>query len=112
MLPRSFQSNSNYRQVITVMGRGVLLSLIVLAVIFAVGLLIVRSRGEQLLSVQTGSMVPTLRPGDAVIVKPSAAHDLTVGDIVSYQSPRDSNLVVTHRLTRVDKRTGWLTTTG
>jgi hypothetical protein len=55
-------------------------------------------------------MVPTFRPHDALVV----VKDLHFrpGEIVSYRSPRNPNLVITHRLIKIDPRTGWLTTQG
>src|SRR5665213_1547545 len=87
----------------------VLLGMLVL--IMAV-LLVTRAHGEQLLSVQTGSMAPTLQPGDAVVVEPVQPSDLRPGDVISYQSPRSAQLIITHRLVSIDRRSGWLTTEG
>lgn len=39
------------------------------------GLVIMRLHGERLLSVQTASMAPTFRPGDALIVVPAKVKD-------------------------------------
>jgi len=75
-------------------------------------LLILHMRGYRLLSVQTASMVPAFGPGDAIIVRPITAHDLRPGDIISYHSPLNPNLIISHRLIMVDRHTGWLTTSG
>jgi len=75
-------------------------------------LLIMHLQGQRLLAVQTASMQPTLRPGDAVLVKPVAASQLHAGEIISYISARDPTLVITHRLVKIDDRTKWLTTSG
>lgn len=77
-----------------------------------VALLILRLHGYSLLSVQTASMVPVFGPGDAIIVRPIPARDLRPGDIISYHSPLNPNLIISHRLTRIDHHTGWLTTSG
>jgi signal peptidase len=83
-----------------------------LLLVIAAGLLLARERGTRLLSVQTGSMEPTLRPGDAVIVETIHTGSLRPGDIVNYRSPRASRLVITHRLISIDAHGGWLTTEG
>jgi signal peptidase I len=69
-------------------------------------------RGARLLSVQTASMVPAFRPGDALVVAPVSARYLRLGEIVSYRNPRNPNVTITHRLVAINKRTGWLTTAG
>lgn len=63
-------------------------------------------------SVQTASMVPAFRPGDALVVAPVLPRDLRLGEIVSYRNPRNPNVTITHRLVAINKRTGWLTTAG
>jgi signal peptidase len=55
-------------------------------------------RGGVVLNVQTGSMTPTFRPGDAVIAWRVAPSQLKVGDIVSYRSLRDPRVIISHRL--------------
>lgn len=66
----------------------------------------------QLLTVQTASMVPTFRPGDGVIEQATSPHSLRLGQIVSYRSPRNPNIVISHRLIKIDSVSGWLTTKG
>jgi signal peptidase I len=78
----------------------------------AVGLLTLHLHGARLLSVQTASMIPTFRPGDALVVLPVSPSNLNPGSIVCYHNPRNTNLTITHRLVSVDQRTGWLTTAG
>lgn len=83
-----------------------------LLIVSAAGLAVLRIRGEQLLSIQTASMAPALRPGDAVVIRPASSKSLRPGDIVSYRNPRNPKMVVSHRLVKIDRRTGWLTTAG
>jgi signal peptidase I len=70
------------------------------------------SQPLRLLSVASGSMAPLISKGDAVVVQRSNPVDIQVGDIVSYPSPRDSSLVVTHRVVQVFPETGKLVTQG
>jgi signal peptidase len=74
--------------------------------------MLLRAHGQRLLSVQTGSMMPVFRPGDALIVESVTAPQLRPGEIISYQSPLDPRLIISHRLIKIDRRTGWLTTRG
>ncbi len=99
-------------QILRLIAGSSLVVLAALSITAALGLLIVRINGEQLLSVQTGSMQPTFRPGDAVLVQPTTARELHAGEIISYQSLHDPGLIISHRLTQVDQTTGWLTTKG
>jgi signal peptidase I len=64
------------------------------------------------LSIQTGSMMPTLRPGDAVVVSRASTAGLRCGDIISYHSPTNPGITITHRLQRVEPANGWLITKG
>lgn len=89
-----------------------LITTLTLPIAGAVGLIILHARGERLLSVQTASMVPALQPGDAIVVRPVSASSFRPGDIVSYRSPRDPNVVITHRLIGVNRQTGQLVTAG
>jgi signal peptidase I len=76
------------------------------------GLMVLHVRGEKLLSVQTASMVPTFRPGDALIVAPVSAKALHVGEVISYASPLDPRVVISHRLVRIETKPDRLTTAG
>ncbi|HSX30715.1 MAG TPA: S26 family signal peptidase [Candidatus Saccharimonadales bacterium] len=53
------------------------------------------------LAVQTGSMRPTFRPGDALIMQRTSIDQLQTGMIVSYHSSRNSKELVTHRLVKL-----------
>ncbi len=67
---------------------------------------------EQVLSVQTGSMVPTFRPGDAVLMRRVGPANLQPGDIISYRNPHNASMIITHRLINKDNQSGRLTTEG
>lgn len=49
----------------------------------------------------TGSMSPTIKPGDVVIDTPIAASDVKVGDIITYHIPVDDHRVESHRVSWV-----------
>lgn len=86
-----------------------LISTVVAAI--SVGLRFEHSGGH-VLSVQTGSMRPAFRPGDAVIAWRVPSTSLRVGTIVSYRSPVDPNVLISHRIVAIDATSGRLTTKG
>jgi len=55
-----------------------------------------RAAGYEKYIVRTGSMVPTIRPGDLVIDKPASA-GYAVGDVITFRHGESSDLV-THRI--------------
>lgn len=69
-------------------------------------------KGDQLLSVQTGSMVPAFYPGDALVTRTVALSELRAGDIVAYRNPRNPKVIVSHRLIGINYQTGRLITHG
>jgi len=86
--------------------------LIVAGLLGGTGLLALHLRGQQLLSVQSASMRPSFQPGDALIVNPVKTIQLRLGQVISYHSPQNPNFVLSHRLSKINPRTGWLTTKG
>jgi signal peptidase len=92
--------------------RGLSATALILLLAGAVGLMALNARGARLLSVQTASMMPTFRPGDALVVKPLRSGHFHSGDIVSYRDPRHPAAIISHRLLGINRQTGWLTTQG
>jgi signal peptidase I len=62
----------------------------------ALGLMMLQH--ERLLSVQTASMVPTFRPGDALIIRSLQGKQPAIGSIITYRAPHAPQVLVTHRL--------------
>lgn len=93
--------------------RTVLLSMLVVGLLAASGTILYRhQQGDHVLSVQSGSMVPTFRRGDAVITKRTALSQLRLGDVISYRNPAEPRVLVSHRLVQIDYTTGRLVTKG
>ncbi len=69
-------------------------------------------RHLRVLAVQTGSMAPTFKPGDAVLVQKPQPASLAVGQVVSYISPADPSILVSHRIVAINQQSGLLTTRG
>jgi len=100
-------------------GRGLWTTLVVLVCVLLIPLLVVNLTiiiksiadpqqvpgflGYKPLIVLSGSMEPTILPGDIVIVKEVPAEDLQKGDIVSYLR---ENSVITHRIMEISQTDG------
>ena len=68
--------------------------------------------GGRLLTVQSGSMQPQLKRGDVVITTRLMPSQLRIGDIVSYHSTIDPNVVVSHRIVSIDSARSTIKTKG
>lgn len=84
----------------------------VLVVAAAVVLWLWQGQQLRLLSVASASMTPLLSEGDAIVVGWVNPLDIAVGDIVSYPSPHDESVLITHRVVQVMPETGRLVTKG
>lgn len=82
-----------------------------LAAVLVLLLVIGYISGYRLLGVQSDSMAPTIRRGDAVLVRNAYQH-IRPGDIISYTPPGSGGVINTHRVVSVDPRAGRLTTKG
>lgn len=65
---------------------------------------LLHSRGEQVMVVISGSMTPTFRAGDAVVVQPPRAEDLRVGAVISFHAPGEPDHLTTHRIVARQER--------
>ena len=73
--------------------------LVALVVLIAVALVGVRLLGFQVYTVLSGSMEPEYPVGSLIYVKEIDAHDLRVGDDITFRL--GGNTVVTHRITEI-----------
>jgi signal peptidase len=76
---------------------------LLLSIVSISGLALWRMPSVQLMTVESGSMTPAIRKGDAVVLRPVKSSDLKVGDVVSYRSPADQSIIITHRIVEVEK---------
>lgn len=60
-----------------------------------------RTGRYQTATVLSASMRPTFGPGALVIVTPTPAEDLRVGDVIMYHIPVDDHRVVSHRIAEI-----------
>jgi signal peptidase I len=73
-----------------------------------------RALGYRVLTVQSGSMEPTLKRGDLVFTHPVGPQAVAAGDIILFEQGRDAHMLVMHRvvgytdltLNVTDSRTG------
>ena len=55
--------------------------------------------GYQVLTILSGSMEPTIKPGSLILIKLiDNPQDLHVDDIITFYSPRSQNELITHRI--------------
>ena len=83
--------------------------IIILVIVACLPLAIPRAMGMQEFNVITGSMTPEIPIGSIVYVKPMDLQELSVGDIVAFDSGAS---VVTHRIVEIDYEERKLTTKG
>ncbi|WP_158437775.1 signal peptidase I [Naasia lichenicola] len=96
------ESRLPFRGSVAAIGLGI--SWGVLALVVGLGLATVVvpfATGSTPLTVLTGSMQPTLPPGTLLIVRPTEAADIRLGDVLTYQIRSGSDEVVSHRVVEV-----------
>ena len=84
----------------------------ILAVVALSGLVLYKTDGLRLYSVQSGSMAPAILPGDLVINLKTQLSALVPGDVISYTSSNGSGEVITHRIVNIDTNSGVIITKG
>jgi signal peptidase len=59
--------------------------------------------GDHAYVLRTGSMAPTIDPGDVEVVQPIAAIHARIGDIVAFRDPQWRDRLVSHRVRAIDR---------
>ncbi|MBN2334074.1 signal peptidase I [Candidatus Bathyarchaeota archaeon] len=95
--PFSERLGLSYDQMIDTIKTVMLVALIVETYM---GVAFISNNWTPFMVVTTGSMQPTLHPGDLIYVKGVAASDLQVGDVITFRPPSDyiSGVLITHRI--------------
>lgn len=84
-------------------GRWSLRALVAVAVVAFLGLAVgPHVLDYRTMTMLTGSMAPSIEPGDVVVSTPLAVSDVEVGMVITYHIPIDDHRVVTHRVIEVD----------
>lgn len=81
---------------------GLSLTVLVCAGFFAA--LLIPIFGRQTLIVRSGSMEPAIDTGDLVLVVPNTSY--SSGDIITFKSPNNPKILITHRITSINLRDG------
>ena len=74
---------------------------IVLAVLLAAALPL--AFGGRSMTVLSGSMTPTIRTGDVIVVRPISPAEAKVGDIVTFKDPAGSDRLLVHRVRAISR---------
>jgi signal peptidase len=87
--------------------RRALMTVLWLPIGFAVAMLLAAAAplalGDHSFVVQSGSMTPTIRTGDVVVVEPIEASQARVGDIITFRNPDDNSELLTHRAVAIEE---------
>lgn len=71
----------------------------ILAVVVAAVILVPKAIGAVPLTILSGSMEPSVNPGDIVVVQPvDSPSDIGIGDVITFQPDSDDPSLVTHRV--------------
>lgn len=73
----------------------------VLAVLLAAALPM--ALGGTSMVVRSGSMTPTIRTGDVVVVRPIAPGEAEIGDVVTFKDPAGSDRLLVHRVRAISR---------
>lgn len=89
------------KKVLSIVG-DVSLVVALLAILFAV--VVMPQLGWRVNNVLTGSMVPTLRPGDLFLCVEADIEEVKVGDIIAFYAPDTGRTPVVHRAVEINYR--------
>ena len=89
----------------------IITTLLILSIISAIILFTPLLLGLKSYQISSSSMSPVLNKGDIIYVKAVDSQKLKVGDIITFHQ-ENSNLIVTHRISRIDKADGLIYTIG
>lgn len=91
--------------------RGLALLIVLgLSALLLLGAWTMHQHGSRMYSVQTGSMMPVLHVGDAVITRSQIITNLHAGDVIAYRN--NQGITVSHRLLFINKQSQTVTTQG
>ncbi len=103
ILPASDHPSSGRSGVARIASVTVLIGSVVLIVAASAGIVLGAWRFTV---IQTGSMRPTLNPGDVAILTSEPVNDVKRGQIVAFHPPGEPQLTVTHRVFSINRAHG------
>jgi signal peptidase len=80
--------------------------LLLVATMALVAMIVAGASGVRVRVEQTGSMAPTLRPGDLVLIRSVPVRDIRIADIIGVRDA--TGRVIVHRVERLDGEPGFL----
>ncbi len=83
-----------------------------LALVVFVAMTVLRFSGGELLAIRTGSMAPSMEPGDLLISRDVDPRTVRRGDVITFRVPSADNTLVTHRVTKVSDNGDTFSTKG
>lgn len=95
---RRFPARRVMARSVSVMGTLLVIGAILAFLFLAIG---PRFLGYQTATMLTGSMAPSIVPGDVVVTTRQPVADVQVGDVISYHIPVEDHRVETHRVIEV-----------
>jgi len=69
-----------------------------LLALFGIVVVVPAATGSTTLTVLSGSMEPTFKPGAMLIVQPVKAEEIQVGSVLTYRPASDEDILITHRV--------------
>lgn len=78
-------------------------TLLLLLIGAGVGLVVFQARGGRTFSIQSGSMEPAMSKGGLVGANPVSGDNLRVGDVITFMSPEDRDVTITHRIVELER---------
>lgn len=82
--------------------RAVVVGLVAITVVLALGLFGLKLAGWQTLTVLTGSMRPSIVPGQSILVSPMPASEVAPGQVITFRRPLATG-TTTHRVQHVER---------
>ena len=76
--------------------------IIIMLILFTAPLTLPKLLGYQIYAVLSGSMEPEYPVGSVVYIKEEAPGNIQVGDVITFHLPEEANVVMTHRVVRID----------
>ncbi len=102
MKSRTRTENADARGVFHYVGLGLSAGLLGLVMLLALATVVIpKLTGSTPLAILTSSMEPSLPPGTLIVVKPTPAEDVHVGDVVTHQFRSGDPAVVSHRVIEI-----------
>lgn len=83
--------------------------ILILVILISFALFAPRLLGYNIYGVLSGSMLPTLKVGSVIYVKPCKASLIEVDDIITFKLAADSDVVATHRVIAIDDELNFTT---